>query len=79
MTIRLRAVKSEKNSNDSEYGARYAFLTVGTNPKTSTVVRVTTAHNGSDVIYQNGKEDIELWLTSGDNNLREYINNNSIK
>ena len=58
MTIKLRTIKSEKNSNDSEYGAWYAFLTVGAKPKTSTVVSVITAHNGSDVKYQKGKEDI---------------------
>jgi len=33
------------------------FPDVGPNPRTSTVVRITTAHNGSDVKYQNGKED----------------------
>lgn len=47
-----------KNNRDSERGKLYAFLTVGPNPRTSTVVRMTTAHNGSDVTYQSGKEDI---------------------
>lgn len=47
-----------KNGNDSEYGWLYDFLTVGPKPRISTVVRITTAHKGSDVKYQKGREDI---------------------
>jgi hypothetical protein len=37
---------------------QYAFLTVGPKPITSTAVRMTTAHNGSAVTNQSGKDDI---------------------
>ena len=57
MTRRLRTAHIVKNNEDSEYGKVYAFLTVGPNPKTSTVVRITTAHNGSEVKYQSGNDD----------------------
>jgi len=58
MDIKLRAIKIEKNNTFSSYGEEYAFRTVGPNPRISTVVNISTAHNGSDVKYQNGKEVI---------------------
>ena len=58
ITIRFRTAKNVKNNNDSENGSLYNFLIVGPNPSVSIVVRITTAHNGSEVKYQNGKEDI---------------------
>jgi len=67
MTMRLRAMNNAKNDSDSEWGNTQAFLTVGPKPRTSTVVRITTVHNGSAVKYQSGKEDIA-----------EIINNQSV-
>lgn len=46
-----------KNANGSECGERYALRIVGPNPKTSTAVKITTAHMGSHVKYQSGKDD----------------------
>ena len=55
MEMRLRVATSAKNVRCSSKGRPYAFLKVGPNPTTSTVVNITTAHNGSEVKYQNGK------------------------
>ncbi|MFK5947262.1 MAG: hypothetical protein QM500_00650 [Methylococcales bacterium] len=58
MTIILRTEKRKKNTSDSEYGLINVFLMVGTKPKTSTVVRIITAHRGSEVKNQKGKDEI---------------------
>jgi len=57
ITRRLRAVKREKNSKDSECGSEYAFLTLGPNPSRSTIVKMTTAQSGLAVKYQSGNDD----------------------
>jgi len=58
MAMRLRAVIYVKTSNVLYAEKIYAFLTVGPNPRTSTVVRITTAQNGSEVKYRNGKDNM---------------------
>jgi len=58
MEIRLRATIITKKVNCSSKGYIYAFLKLGANPNTSTVVNITTAHNGSEVTYHKGKEVI---------------------
>lgn len=53
-------MNSAKNVNGSSNGELYALRAVGPKPKTSTVVSMTTVHNGSEVKYQNGREDIAV-------------------
>ena len=60
MTRIFLAANRAKNNRDSECGKVYAFLTVGPKPRTSTIVKMTTAHNGSEVTYHNGNEEIAV-------------------
>ena len=54
----FRAANRPKNASDSVCGATYAFLTVGPNPRRSTMVSTITAQVGSEVKYHNGRDDI---------------------
>ncbi len=58
MEIRLRTIIITKKVNCSSKGYIYAFLKLGANPNTSTVVNITTAHNGSELRYHKGKDII---------------------